>query len=52
MNLILGLATMALGSYGLARWLSDLTFLKLIIPVSFICGGAIAVLAGISSLKK
>lgn len=52
-TLILGLASVALGAFGLAQWLPEfLTFLKGLLPLSFICGGLIAVLAGISSLRK
>lgn len=53
LSILLGTVTVALGIYGLLHWSSHvLVFLKAIIPVSFICGGLIAILAGISSLRK
>ena len=53
MSLILGLLTAAIGGYGIYHWLGDsFILLKGLIPLSFICGGLLAVLAGISSLKK
>ena len=53
LSLILGLLTIALGFYGVSHWTADFAaFLKGVVPVSLICGGLIAVLAGISSLRK
>lgn len=52
-TLILGLGSIALGVFGITHWLPEfLVFLKGMLPLSFICGGVVAVLAGISSLKK
>ena len=52
-SLLLGLGTAALGIYGISHWFSGSSILiKLLLPVSFICGGFIAVLAGLASLKK
>ena len=53
MSLVLGALTVWLSAYGLAHWFSDSSLLiKLLFPISFLCGGALAVLAGMMSLKK
>lgn len=51
--ILVGVLTVALGVAGILRWPSDcLILLKGLLPVSFIGGGIIAILAGISSLRK
>ncbi len=53
MNILLGLGTAALGGLALCReWGASLGLLKTLLSVSFICGGLIAVSAGIASFRK
>ena len=53
MSLVLGLGTIVLGVYSLTHWFAHSSFLlKLLFPVSFICGGCVAFLAGLSSFRK
>ena len=51
MSLVLGLLTVALG-VGIYSGLGVPLLLKSILSLSFVCGGMVAVLAGLSSLKK
>ena len=52
-SILLGLLTVALGGYGVYLWFGTLlTVLKGLLPISFVCGGIIAIIAGLSSLKK
>lgn len=53
LSIILGLLTVGIGGYGIYIWFGDfLGVAKGILPLSFVCGGIISILAGISSLKK
>lgn len=53
LSIILGLLTVALGSYGVYYCRGDFfVAMKGLIPLSFVCGGIVAILAGISSLRK
>ena len=52
MSLILGLLTVGIGAYGISLIGDPCVLFKSLIPLSFVCGGLLAVLAGISSLKK
>ena len=52
-SIILGLITVALGVFGVLHWMTDfLGVLKGLVPLSFICGGIVAIFAGISSLRN
>lgn len=51
--IIFGLAAIAMGSYGMMVWQGEcFVVLKWLISAGCIFGGMIAVLAGISSLRK
>jgi hypothetical protein len=53
LSAIVGLAVAAAGIWGMWRWWPDLfTVLRGILPLCFFCGGIIAVVAGLSSVKK
>ena len=53
MSLVLGALTVWLSVYSLAHWFSDSSILvKLLFPISFMCGGAVAAISGMISLKK
>ena len=53
MSVALGLAAVALGSYGVYYWSGDFAgLIKGLVPLSFACGGLVAIAAGISSLRK
>ncbi len=50
LSLIFGLATMAVSLWGLFHWRTEFIFiLKGAVPVCFLMGGVVAVIAGISS---
>lgn len=52
-SIFFGLLTVALASATIFHWWGDgWLILKGLLPFSFICGGLIAIIAGISSLKK
>ncbi|MBI3012422.1 MAG: hypothetical protein HYY63_02235 [Elusimicrobia bacterium] len=52
-SILIGLLTVCLGAFGAAIWFPQLIFmLKGLLPISMVCGGLIAILAGISSLRK
>ncbi len=51
--IIFGAAAIAAGVYGIHHWSGYLVvFLKGTVPVSILCAGVVAVLAGLSSLRK
>ncbi|MBI2118749.1 MAG: hypothetical protein HYT97_03875 [Elusimicrobia bacterium] len=53
MSIVLGLCSLLLGSWGVYFWFGNFIFLlKGLLPISFVCAGIIAILAGISSLRK
>jgi hypothetical protein len=53
MSIVLGLLSIALGVSGVWHWWGDCaSVLRGLLPLSFVCGGLVAVLAGISSFRK
>ena len=52
LSILFGLGFMALGAWGLIAWWSDfLLVLKGLIPSLIVCGGFLAVVAGITSIR-
>lgn len=52
-SIIMGTFAVILGGFGIVHWIEDFsTLLKGILPVSFVCGGILTIIAGITSLKK
>ena len=50
LSLIFGLVTMALSIWGLILWRAEFVFfLKGVLPVCFLMGGVVAVIAGLST---
>ena len=52
-SLLIGLAAVAAGLWGMAHWFDRLVFvLKGIVPLMMVLGGMVAILSGISALRK
>jgi len=50
--LIIGLVTVVIGILGLIKWIAPFIYvLKGAVPAMLICGGLLAIIAGITSMK-
>jgi|YNPNPStandDraft_1061719.scaffolds.fasta_scaffold99466_2 hypothetical protein len=50
--LIIGIIVVVLGVVGIVQWFSDfVSVLKGAVPPMFVCGGLLAIIAGITSIK-